>query len=63
MDRVKYEYDCLEAWSLRDLTAICSNYLNAGWKALGGVALSRTNEGSRMYAQAFVREVGREGDE
>lgn len=63
MDRVKYEYKLLTMYSsVSELEALCSTYLNAGWVAQGGIHITEFNLGTR-YAQAFVREVPREGDE
>ncbi len=63
MDRVKYEYDVVLAIASWDeLADACTAKLTAGWTAQGGVSVSYVN-GNFWYAQAFVREVPREGDE
>lgn len=66
VDMVKYEYHVSVHSHPDVLMAACNEMLRRGWQLQGGVSVAcktGTDVPKCIYAQAFVREVPREGDE
>jgi hypothetical protein len=52
----KFEYEVIVDWELKDFRGEINACVNDGWVCQGGVSIAISENGTRYYVQALLRE-------